>query len=79
MGAVNSLTGMNAMTAAECKWAYEQAVADINKKGGVFVKELNKKLPIKLIFADDKSTADQGAAAMERLIKVNKIDLGSLQ
>jgi branched-chain amino acid transport system substrate-binding protein len=75
VGAVNSLTGMNTMTAAECKWAYEQAVADINKKGGVFVKEMNKKLPIKLIFADDKSTPDQGAAAMERLIKVNKIDL----
>ncbi len=75
VGAVNSLTGMNAMTGAEQKWAYEQAVADINKNGGVFVKELNKKLPIKLIFADDKSTADQGAAAMEKLIKVDKIDL----
>jgi len=75
VGAVNSLTGVNAMTAAECKWAYEQAIADVNKKGGVFVKELNKKLPIKLIFADDKSTPDGGAAAMERLIKVDKIDL----
>ena len=30
---------------------------------------------MKLIFADDKSTADGGAAAMERLIKVNHIDL----
>jgi branched-chain amino acid transport system substrate-binding protein len=75
VGAINSITGVNAMTGAECKWAYEQAVADVNKKGGVFVKELNKKLPIKLIFADDKSTPDQGAAAMERLIKVDKIDL----
>ena len=75
VGAVNSLTGVNAMTAAECKWAYEQAIADVNKKGGVFVKDLNKKLPIKLIFADDKSTPDGGAAAMERLIKVDKIDL----
>src|SRR4030043_1135823 len=75
VGAVNSLTGVNAMTAAECKWAYEQAIADVNKKGGVFVKELNKKLPIKLIFADDKSTPDGGAAAMERLIKVNKGEL----
>jgi branched-chain amino acid transport system substrate-binding protein len=75
VGAINSLTGMNVMTGAEHKWAYEQAVADINEKGGVFVKEVNKKLPIKLIFADDKSTPDQGAAAMERLIKVDKIDL----
>jgi len=75
VGAINSLTGMNVMTGAEHKWGYEQAVADINEKGGVFVKELNRKLPIKLIFADDKSTPDQGAAAMERLIKVDKIDL----
>jgi branched-chain amino acid transport system substrate-binding protein len=75
IGAVNSLTGENVLTAAECKWAYEQAIADVNKKGGIFVKELNKKLPVKLIFADDKSVADGGAAAMERLIKVNHIDL----
>jgi len=75
VGAVNSLTGMNVMTGAECKWAYETAVADINEKGGVYVRDLGKKLPIKLIFADDKSTPDQGAVAMERLIKMDKIDL----
>jgi branched-chain amino acid transport system substrate-binding protein len=75
IGAVNSMTGENVLTAKECRWAYEQAIADVNKKGGIFVKELNKKLPVKLIFADDKSTADGGAAAMERLIKVNHIDL----
>ncbi|MBN2041295.1 MAG: amino acid ABC transporter substrate-binding protein [Spirochaetes bacterium] len=75
VGAIVSITGMNAMTGAEQKWGYEQAVADINKNGGVFVKEMNKKIPIKLIFADDKSTPDQGAAAMERLIKSDKIDL----
>jgi branched-chain amino acid transport system substrate-binding protein len=75
IGAVNSMTGENVLTAKECRWAYEQAIADVNKKGGIFVKELNKKLPVKLVFADDKSTADGGAAAMERLIKVNHIDL----
>ena len=55
VGAIKSMTGGNAMTGAEQKWAYEQSVADINKKGGVFVKEAGKKLPIRLIFADDKS------------------------
>jgi branched-chain amino acid transport system substrate-binding protein len=74
VGAINSLTGMNVMTGSDQKWAYEQAVADINKKGGVYVKELGKKLPIKLIFADDKSTPADGAAAMESLIKLQKID-----
>ena len=75
VGAINSMTGGNAMTGAEQKWAYEQSVADINKKGGVFVKEAGKKLPIRLIFADDKSTPDQAAAAMERLIKMDKVEL----
>jgi branched-chain amino acid transport system substrate-binding protein len=75
VGAPNSITGVNAMTGLEHRWAYETAVADINAKGGVYVKELDKKLPIKLIFADDKSAPDQAAAAMERLIKVDKIDL----
>lgn len=75
VGAVNSMTGPDAMTGAEQKWAYEQAIADINKKGGVFVKEFGKKLPIKLVFADDASVPDRAAAAMERLIKSSKIDL----
>lgn len=75
IGAINSMTGPNAMTGAEQKWAYEQAVADINKNGGVYVKEFTKKLPIKLIFADDKSVPDQAAAAMERLIKFDNIDI----
>jgi branched-chain amino acid transport system substrate-binding protein len=75
VGAVNSMTGVEQMTGMEQKWGYEQGVADINKKGGVFVKEVGKKLPLRLIFADDKSTPDQAAAAMERLIKVDKVDL----
>ena len=75
VGTINSLTGLNAMTAREHLWAYKQAIADINANGGVYVKEYDKKLPIKLIVADDKSMADQAAAAMERLIKLDKIDL----
>ena len=75
IGAINAITGVDAMIGVEQKWAYEQAAADINKNGGVYVKELGKKLPIKLIFADDKSMPDQAAAAMEKLIKMDKVDL----
>ncbi len=74
VGVVNAMTGGEAMTGAEQKWAYEQATADVNKKGGVYVKELGKRLPLRLIFADDKSAPDQAAAAMERLIRVDNID-----
>jgi len=69
------MTGMNAMTGAEHRWAYEQSVADINAAGGVYVEEYGKKLPIKLVLADDKSAAADAAAAMEKLIKLEKVDL----
>jgi branched-chain amino acid transport system substrate-binding protein len=74
VGAINSLTGVNVMTGEQQKWAYERAVFDINAQGGVYVKELGKKLPIRLVFVDDKSTPAEGAAAMEKLIKLNKVD-----
>ena len=74
VGAIVCLSGVRAMAGAEQKWAYEQAAADINKNGGVYVKELGKKLPVKIIFADDKSENDQAAASMERLIKLDKVD-----
>jgi len=70
-----SLTGMLAMSGTEQRWAYEAAVADINKNGGIFVKEYGKKLPIKLVVADDESDGGKAAAAVEKLIKLQKVDL----
>jgi branched-chain amino acid transport system substrate-binding protein len=69
------LTGILAMAGVEQKWAYEQAVADINEAGGIYVKEYDDKLPVKLIIADDASDPGKAAAAVERLIKVDKVDL----
>jgi len=73
LGAVNSLTGVNVLTAQEQKWGQEQAVADINAKGGVNVG--GKMMKLKLVFEDDQSTPEGGAAAAEKLIKVDKVDL----
>jgi branched-chain amino acid transport system substrate-binding protein len=73
LGAVNSMTGVNVLTAAEQKWGQEQAVADINAKGGVNIG--GKMMKLKLVFEDDQSTAEGGAAAAEKLIKVDKVDL----
>ncbi len=74
-GALNSLTGGHVMEGAEQKWGYEQVVADINASGGIMVKSLGKKLPVRLVFEDDESTPEGGAAAMEKLIKLDKVDL----
>ena len=80
LGALNSMTGIEAMVGAEHRWAYQQAVKDINAKGGVFVKDLGKKLPLKLIVVDDESDVAKAAAAAEKLIKLQKVDfvLGSV-
>ena len=80
IGAINSMTGVEAMVGLEHRWAYEQAVKDINAKGGIFVKDVGKKLPVKLVVADDQSNAAGASAAAEKLIKLDKVDfvLGSV-
>jgi branched-chain amino acid transport system substrate-binding protein len=75
VGLTMCLTGPQAAPGADAKWAYEQAVADINKTGGIPVKEYGKKLPVKLIIADDESDAGKAAAGVEKLIKLDKVDL----
>ncbi|MFH1265503.1 MAG: ABC transporter substrate-binding protein, partial [Planctomycetota bacterium] len=78
IGAINSLTGSNVLTGQEEKWAQEKAVADINAKGGIKLAD-GKMHKLVLKYVDDKSQPTEGAAAMEKLIKVDglKINLSS--
>jgi branched-chain amino acid transport system substrate-binding protein len=73
VGAPISLTGSQAGDGQEEKWAYEQAVADINKTGGVTIK--GKKMPVRLVIADDESSEGKVAAAVENLVKAQKVDI----
>lgn len=73
IGAPISLTGPLAGDGKEQKWAYEQAVADINAAGGLNVG--GKKLPVRLIVADDESSEGKVASALENLIKVQDVDV----
>jgi branched-chain amino acid transport system substrate-binding protein len=76
IGATLSLTGPFAQAGRdEAKWAYEEAVKDINKAGGVFVKEYGKKLPVRLIIEDDESDPAAVVRGVEKLIKDHKVDL----
>jgi len=74
IGATLPLTGMLSMMGSEQKWAYEQAAADVNAMGGIYVKEFNKKLPVKLIVADNETDAGKAVAAIERLVKVDHVN-----
>ena len=73
IGALGSMTGGNAMNGAETIWAQEKAAEDINAAGGVMVD--GKKMELELVFVDDKSDPNEGAAAVEKLIKVEGINL----
>ena len=77
IGAPISMTGPNAMNGIEQDWAYKQALDDYNKAngGGIFVKEAGKKIPIKFVFHDDESDPGKAQAVMERLIRMDKVDL----
>lgn len=76
IGATIPLTGIYSSGGRdEMQYGYEESVKDINKAGGIFVKEYGKKLPVRLILIDDESDPGKAAAGVERLIKVNKVDL----
>ncbi len=46
IGSSCSLTGPFGSGGAMCKAGYEIAIEQINQKGGLFVKEFNKKIPL---------------------------------
>jgi branched-chain amino acid transport system substrate-binding protein len=68
------LSGAAAMEAAEQKWAYDKAVKDINKHGGIYVKQYGKKLPVRLLVMDDETDPVKAAAVVEQLITQTKVD-----
>ncbi len=49
----------------------------MNDRGGVFVKEANAKLPIKMIVYDDGSSPDRAVELYERLATTDKVDFFS--
>ncbi len=72
IGAINSISGVNALTGAEHKWAQEKAADDWNAKGGIKLAD-GKMHKIVLKYVDDKSSDTEAAAAMEKLIKTDSL------
>ncbi len=74
VGAHLPLSGIMTAIGKAQKWAYEAAVADINKTGGIYVVEYQKKLPVRLLVMDDESDPSVVVSAVETLIKKEKVD-----
>lgn len=67
IGALVSMTGPDALTGQPSKEGYQLGADMINAKGGVFVKEFNKKIPIKLVFQDMETNPEKAIARAEAL------------
>jgi branched-chain amino acid transport system substrate-binding protein len=53
--------------------AYDMWVEEVNAKGGIYVKEYGKKIPVKIIRYDDKSDLGTAVKLTEKLILQDKV------
>jgi branched-chain amino acid transport system substrate-binding protein len=75
VGVIASLTGP-ASNVGKNMWQSASTAADeINARGGVYVKSLNKNLTIQLVQGDDESTQQGGQKAANKLITDDKVDI----
>jgi branched-chain amino acid transport system substrate-binding protein len=56
-------------------WGLLMAIEDINAAGGIYVKEYGKKLPIRLIYYDDRGDSATAIKLYERLITEDKVHI----
>ncbi len=75
VGAVLPLSGRLSEIGIYYKLGYELYISEVNKNGGVYVKEFDKRIPIRLVVYDDESDPTKSATQLERLITVEKVHL----
>lgn len=67
IGAMLSITGADSATGLPTQWAFQYAIDEINKNGGVFIKAFNKKIPLELDLKDNQTDPEKTMAAAEQL------------
>jgi branched-chain amino acid transport system substrate-binding protein len=75
VGGTISLSGRFTTMVGPFQKLAENWAALVNERGGVFVKEYNKKLPLKFIIYDDKSDQATSQKFYEKLITDDKVHL----
>lgn len=76
IGNAISLSGPYAPGAATTQIApYDMWVKEVNARGGIYVKEYGKRLPVEIIRYDDKSDTGTCVKLVEKLILSDKVDL----
>jgi len=75
IGHPNPSTGPIASFGEASPWADDLAIEEINKQGGIFVKEAGKKLPLRLKLDDTGSDPTKAADVASKLILNDKVDM----
>jgi len=73
IGAIVSLSGIFSSLGNQAKAGYEIAAEDINRTGGIFVKEYGKKIPLEVIVQDTESVPVKAVSRMEWLYTSKKV------
>lgn len=74
-GHVSAMSGWLSADTAITQWPnYRLWAEDVNAKGGIYVKEFGKRLPVELVYYDDKSDPATTAKMYEKLILQDKVD-----
>ena len=76
VGWVTSLSGVNAPGVMDTSGnVYKMWVEEVNAKGGLYIKEYGKRLPLDVIMYDDKSDVGTMTKLLEKAIVEDKVDL----
>jgi branched-chain amino acid transport system substrate-binding protein len=73
VGASIPLTGRFGSLGTQVKPGYEYAVKAINDAGGVYVKEFDKKIPMRLTIYDDESDPTKAVSKLENLFSDQQV------
>ena len=73
VGALVSLSGFDSNLGNQAKAGYEIAAEDINRSGGIFVKEYGKKIPLEVTIQDMESSPTKAGSRMEWLYTSKKV------
>lgn len=75
IGGTLPLSGQFSPVAGTFNKLYDAWASYVNERGGLYVKEVGKRLPVKVIVYDDQSDAATAARLYEKLISEDKVDI----
>lgn len=75
VGFALSLTGRFSTEAGDVFTTYQMWAEEVNRRGGISLRDQGRRLPVRLVWYDDNSDASTSAKLYERLILQDRVDL----